>query len=74
MAGTKEKRQRRAAQETARQAYQRLTAEVADQMARLQAVIGQHDADGRPVHWGHVGDMGHIAEQLDNILAGFGEE
>jgi hypothetical protein len=43
-------------------------AEIDEMLARLQALSEEHfNAHPDEIHWGHVGDLGHYADQLRNI-------
>ena len=46
----------------ASEAYKTRLAEVQKQMARIQDALKTH-VDGK-LHWGHVGDLGYVAEEL----------
>ena len=40
-------------------------AEIDEMLARLHALSDEHfNAHPDEIHWGHVGDLGHYAEQL----------
>ena len=58
----------------ATKAYKARLAELQKQMARIQDALTTH-ADGK-LHWGHVGDLCYVTEQLKtaaDFIAGEGE-
>ena len=56
------------APETALDAFIARKAEIDEMLARLQALSDEHfNVHPDEIHWGHVGDLGHYAEQLRGI-------
>ena len=58
----------------ATEAYKARLAEVQKQIARIQDALTTH-VDGK-LHWGHVGDLGYVTEQLQtaaDFITGEGE-
>lgn len=58
---------------TAAQAYARKRSEIAEQITTLQIILSIHKvkAESGTTTWGHVGDLGSIAEDLENITNRF---
>ena len=64
----------RSKKQTASEAYKARLAEVQKQIARIQDALTTH-VDGK-LHWGHVGDLGYVTEQLKtaaDFITGEGE-
>ena len=60
--------------QTASEAYEARLAGVHAQIARIQEALKTH-IDGK-LHWGHVGDLGYVADELKSaadFLTGEGE-
>jgi hypothetical protein len=62
------------------EAYKTRLAQVQEQLARLQDALVADVDDGRwrgeKLHWGHVGDLGYVADELKSVadfLTGEGE-
>jgi len=56
------------APETALGAFIARKAEIDEMLTRLQALSDEHfNTHPDEIHWGHVGDLGHYAEQLRGI-------
>lgn len=63
------------ADESADQAYQQSKQEVLEMLGRIQEKIHQHGKAqaGDASNWGHAGDLGHVKEVLQEVLAFLGE-
>lgn len=53
---------------TAEDAYIIRHAEALELLARLQEKVENMPAPDATIHWGHVGDVGHIVEKLEELL------
>lgn len=59
---------------TALDAYLARTASIHAKLERLQQLADDHFGhDPDAIHWGHVGDLGHVEAGLDELLAIFDE-
>jgi len=63
---------RRTAAEQIHDAYVAAHAAAVGHLDRLAELLGDHPApendDGRPVHWGHVGDLAHVNARLAELV------
>lgn len=61
------------AKPTAIDTYLARTAAIHAKLARLQQLADEHFRhDPDAIHWGHVGDLGRVETNLDELLAIFG--
>lgn len=60
-------------QETAKQAYKKSQKKIAAMIKRIQKRLEEH-GDDKEIHWGHVGDLGYVKEQLGIIDQFFANE
>ena len=51
-------------------AYRKKQEEIAKLMDNLRSKLKRHA--GEYIHWGHVGDLGHVKELLSEINESFG--
>ena len=61
--------------QTAATAYSQKNAISQDLLKRIAGRLAEHQVQqaAKPQDWGFVGDLGHINEQLAQILAAFGD-
>ena len=61
--------------QTAAAAYSQKIAITQDLLKRLAARLAEHELQqaAKPQDWGYVGDLGHINEELAQVLAAFGD-
>lgn len=52
-------------QEDANKAYTERQKKIAATIKQIQQALSKHADDD--IHWGHVGDLGYVQEQLDII-------
>jgi hypothetical protein len=62
-------------QQTATAAYRKNLATAQETLRRIAAQLAEHEARqaAQPLNWGYVGDLGHINEELAQVLAGLGD-
>lgn len=53
--------------EKARKAYNDKQATIHSLVGKLQDELKKHGEEEH-IHWGHVGDLGHVQEQLQQIV------
>ena len=55
---------------TAQEKYQQSRKEINSLIEQLNLSLNRRDlqADKEPDNWGHAGDLGHVKEQLSNIV------
>ena len=60
---------------TAAAAYSQKTATAQDLLKRIAARLAEHQTRqaAEPGDWGYVGDIGHINEELAQVLASLGD-
>ena len=51
----------------AAKAYQERLKKVREHLARIDAGLENHVAASKKLHWGHVGDLGYLDEQLKEV-------
>ena len=57
---------------TATDAYLARAAAIRTKLDRLRQLADDHFGyDPEAIHWGHVGDLGHVDQALDDLLAIF---
>lgn len=56
---------RRTSNKDAQKAYRKKQEEITKLMVSIQRKLRRHT--GESVHWGHVGDLGHVEELLSQI-------
>ena len=61
--------------QTAAAAYSLKNAITHDLLKRIAARLAEHELQqaAKPQDWGFVGDLGHINEELAQVLAAFGD-
>jgi hypothetical protein len=55
-------------------AYKTMKAEALRKISELRKLVLAHGAGNGLVHWGHVGDLQHVSEQVGDLLQGWNEE
>jgi hypothetical protein len=58
---------------TAAETYQERRAEIQKQIDRLQGLLENHVGDEK-LHWGHVGDLGYLQNELQSAIGFFNHE
>jgi ElaB/YqjD/DUF883 family membrane-anchored ribosome-binding protein len=55
---------------TAQHQYQQIRTEINSLIEQLNRLLNSKDmqAEKEPENWGHAGDLGHVKEQLTNIV------
>ena len=61
--------------QTAAAAYSQKNAITRDLLKRIATRLTEHELQqaAKPQDWGYVGDLGHINEELAQVLAAFGD-
>ena len=61
--------------QTAATAYNQKNAITHDLLKRIATRLAEHEVEqaAKPQDWGFVGDLGHITEELAQVLAAFGD-
>jgi hypothetical protein len=61
--------------QTATAAYKTNLSTTQDILKRIAERLAEHEAKqaAQPLHWGYVGDLGHINEELAQVLAALGD-
>jgi len=55
--------------ETAKQAYKARMKQIEKRMQTIRKQLDQHIEPGDSIHWGYVGDLGHIEELMHRAEA-----
>lgn len=50
------------------EAYARHELRIANNLKELKALLQAHSNHTGRTHWGHVGDIEHVANQLDQVV------
>jgi len=56
------------ASQLAVEAYQTAQKEVLAKLAEIANLVNTHTAEGEQINYGHVGDLGHVDDQLAQLL------
>ena len=62
----KKKHAKRQNEQRAAEAYEQRQHEIDDTLGRIKAALGSHE-NVDSIHWGHVGDLGAVLEQLNQV-------